>query len=274
MHKHKTTILIIRHDINAVKSFTINTHLIRNLKQYILGTGALFTILLLIFFNVFYNADTSRFESRYLFSETTSATLYGVKDTLTLSQKMNKIANNLSLINNYLQERGILLTQDQKDKDNPYNDNYSLIGNWEEESVVFLNSLENTPIGFPYYGRLTSEYGYRTNPFGGRRGEFHPGVDLKGPLGDPVYATGDGIVEKSDWTGGYGRAVTIRHENGLKTLFGHLSRLNVNAGDKVKAGDLIGYIGSTGRSTGTHLHYEIRKNGEDVNPNPFLKLNL
>ena len=127
-------------------------------------------------------------------------------------------------------------------------------------------------MGSPYYGDVSSGYGYRYNPFGGRGGEFHPGVDFKGATGDEVYATAGGVVEKSDWYAGYGLAVVIRHENGLSTLYGHLSRVNVGDGQRVKAGDVIGYLGSTGRSTGPHVHYEIRKDGIDIDPYPYLKI--
>ena len=143
---------------------------------------------------------------------------------------------------------------------------------FENKSVLFYKTLRNLPIGLPYYGELSSDYGYRKNPFGGYSGEYHPGLDFKGETGDPVYATGDGIIERCDWYSGYGNAVVIAHKKDFKSLYGHLSKVNVVQGQEIKAGDLIGFIGSTGRSTGPHLHYEIRKEGEDINPQSFLKL--
>ena len=124
-----------------------------------------------------------------------------------------------------------------------------------------------TPIqGF----RLTSDYGMRVHPvLGGMR--MHKGLDMASPVGTPVYATADGIVGKADWFGGYGLYVQIEHGGELETRYGHMSRLNVAAGQHVHKGDLIGFVGTTGRSTGPHLHYEVRVAGEAVNPLPYLQ---
>lgn len=116
---------------------------------------------------------------------------------------------------------------------------------------------------------LTSDYGMRTHPvLGGRRA--HKGVDLAGPVGTPVYATGDGLVSRASWFSSYGLYVSIEHGNQLQTRYAHMSRLNVAAGQWVKKGDIVGFIGSTGRSTGPHLHYEVRVLGEAVNPIPYM----
>ncbi len=120
--------------------------------------------------------------------------------------------------------------------------------------------------------RLTSSYGLRSDPFrGGRRS--HKGIDMAGPIGTPIYATADGIVGRSQWVRGYGKYIEINHGNEIQTRYGHMSRLNVKANARVKAGDLIGFIGSTGRSTGSHLHYEVRIAGQAVNPVPFMQSN-
>lgn len=120
--------------------------------------------------------------------------------------------------------------------------------------------------------KLTSSYGLRSDPFrGGRR--RHKGIDMAGPIGTPIYATADGIVGRSQWVRGYGKYIEINHGNEIQTRYGHMSRLNVKANARVKAGDLIGFMGSTGRSTGSHLHYEVRIAGEAVNPIPFMQSN-
>lgn len=120
--------------------------------------------------------------------------------------------------------------------------------------------------------RLTSNFGLRSDPFrGGRRS--HKGVDMAGPVGTPIYATADGIVGRSQWVRGYGNYIEINHGNEIQTRYGHMSRLNVKANARVKAGDLIGFMGSTGRSTGSHLHYEVRIAGQAVNPMPFMQSN-
>ncbi|MEQ8742135.1 M23 family metallopeptidase [Parasphingorhabdus sp.] len=119
---------------------------------------------------------------------------------------------------------------------------------------------------------LTSSYGFRADPFKGRRAN-HKGLDMAGPIGTPIYATADGIVGRAQWLGGYGNYVEINHGNGIQTRYGHMSKLNVDANARVKSGDLIGFMGSTGRSTGSHLHYEVRIAGEAVNPIPFMQSN-
>lgn len=119
---------------------------------------------------------------------------------------------------------------------------------------------------------MTSGFGFRSDPFRGRRAR-HKGVDMAGPIGTPIYATADGIVGRSQWVRGYGKYIEINHGNAIQTRYGHMSRLNVPANARVKAGDLIGFMGSTGRSTGSHLHYEVRIAGEAVNPLPFMQSN-
>jgi murein DD-endopeptidase MepM/ murein hydrolase activator NlpD len=117
--------------------------------------------------------------------------------------------------------------------------------------------------------RQTSNFGMRWHPvLGGHRA--HKGVDLSAPTGTPVYATADGVVGRADWFSSYGLYVALEHGGALETRYGHLSRLNVAAGQPVHKGDVIGYVGSTGRSTGPHLHYEVRIAGEAVNPVPYL----
>ena len=122
------------------------------------------------------------------------------------------------------------------------------------------------PVDSPAF---TSSFGMRTHPvLGGRRA--HKGVDLAMPTGSPIYATADGVISRADWYSGYGLYVAIEHGGELQTRYGHMSRLNVEAGQQVKKGDIIGYVGTTGRSTGPHLHYEVRIAGEAVNPVPYL----
>ncbi len=101
---------------------------------------------------------------------------------------------------------------------------------------------------------------------------MHAGIDLSGPVGTPIYATADGVISDAGWnSGGYGNLVKIDHGRGIETRYGHLSKIGVLAGQRIKRGDLIGRMGSTGRSTGSHLHYEVRIDGRAVNPIPFMK---
>ncbi|MFM2410306.1 MAG: hypothetical protein RL481_1134 [Pseudomonadota bacterium] len=117
--------------------------------------------------------------------------------------------------------------------------------------------------------RFSSHFGYRTDPFQGRR-KNHKGLDISGPIGTPIYATADGTIGRAQWVSGYGKYVEVEHGNAIQTRYGHMSALNVISGQRVKQGDIIGFMGSTGRSTGSHLHYEVRIAGEPVNPVSFL----
>ena len=139
-----------------------------------------------------------------------------------------------------------------------------------------LDSLEQGTIAIPSLEpvkgtRFTSGYGVRSDPFKGRAA-MHAGLDLAGPIGTPIYATADGTIGRAEWNnGGYGNLVEIDHGRGIQTRYGHLSKFVVSAGQHVKRGDLIALMGSTGRSTGSHLHYEVRIDGKPVNPIPFMQ---
>jgi len=122
-----------------------------------------------------------------------------------------------------------------------------------------------TPSIWPTHGWLSSTAGNRTDPFTGEK-DFHPGLDISADKGDPVYATADGTVANASAAGNYGNLVVLDHGFGIETRYGHLSAFKVKQGQAVKRGDLIGLVGSTGRATGAHLHYEVRANGRILNP--------
>lgn len=115
--------------------------------------------------------------------------------------------------------------------------------------------------------RMSSGFGWRRNPFTGASSQFHPGIDLAGKVGVPIYASGDGVViDPNKPMSGYGKVIVINHGFGFQTLYAHLSKIYVKYGEEVKRGQIIGLLGNTGPSTGPHLHYEVIKNGERVNP--------
>lgn len=149
-----------------------------------------------------------------------------------------------------------------------------LFASWNGTSTVSVPARPRTvsiPSRMPLQGAaLTSGFGMRTHPvLGGRRG--HKGIDLSSPIGTPIYATADAVVTRADWFSSYGLFISLDHGAALETRYGHLSRLNVAEGQSVRKGDLIGYVGSTGRSTGPHLHYEVRISGTAVNPVPYMQ---
>ncbi|MEM1431069.1 MAG: M23 family metallopeptidase [Pseudomonadota bacterium] len=131
---------------------------------------------------------------------------------------------------------------------------------------LYRLAAEKAPFAMPVRSgyRLTSGYGRRW-------GRMHNGTDFAGPVGTPIYTTADGVVTGAGWEGGYGRMITIQHEFGIETRYAHLSRIRVNVGERVSKGDRIGDMGNTGRSTGPHLHYETRVNGNAVNPMNFIR---
>jgi murein DD-endopeptidase MepM/ murein hydrolase activator NlpD len=130
--------------------------------------------------------------------------------------------------------------------------------------------INTRPSIWPVDGRLQGYFGRRTDPFSGEDGVFHRGVDIVAPTGTPIRASADGIVLQAGFLGGYGRLVVIDHGNGLQTYYAHLSRLGVIAGQEVRRGDVIGALGSSGRVTAPHLHYEVRQHGNPVNPYTYL----
>ena len=122
-----------------------------------------------------------------------------------------------------------------------------------------------TPSIWPAHGWLTGTFGGRSDPFSGEPA-FHQGLDISTEKGQPIFATADGVVESASYTGEYGNLIVINHGFGLTTRYGHMSSFVAKPGTRIKRGDVIGYVGSTGRSTGTHVHYEILANGKLINP--------
>ncbi len=139
------------------------------------------------------------------------------------------------------------------------------------ESLLFDQKLDSksTPAGMPSRGYISSGYGGRSDPFGRGRAH-HLGIDIDSNTGDPITAAAEGVVSFSGVRNGYGNVVEIDHGNGYKTLYAHNSVNLVRAGDVVRSGQLIGKVGSTGRSTGSHLHFEVMLNGRQVNPRQYL----
>ncbi len=131
----------------------------------------------------------------------------------------------------------------------------------------------SAPNLWPVEGRITGSFGERIDPFNGE-GAFHSGVDISAEVGSPVIAPADGAVVFANFLGGYGRAVAIDHGHGITTRYGHLASFAVTPGQYIHRGDIIGYVGQSGRSTGPHLHYEVRINDTPVNPHKYLRMTL
>lgn len=136
--------------------------------------------------------------------------------------------------------------------------------------IQTTSSPASIPLIWAHQGKINNEFGFRRNPFGGRTYEFHAGMDIDGERGDMVVAPANGVVTEVGWKGGYGQMVEVDHGNGLKTRYGHLSKIEVALGQTLTRGQVMAFVGSTGRSTGPHLHYELRLNDMPINPRRFL----
>ena len=146
------------------------------------------------------------------------------------------------------------------------------LGELKQEVLARQIRLAANPSIWPTSGDVSSRFGSRNSPWG-EGSDWHPGIDIANNMGTPIFATADGVVVQSGWSGGYGNLVQINHGNGISTLYGHNSQIAVSVGETVKKGQIISYMGSTGNSTGPHCHYEVRVNGTVVNPESFLLLN-
>lgn len=199
------------------------------------------------------------------------------KEKITLALKVKAIEEKIKKANKTLRRKGIKIKIPEPEggifipaENIKPSDIY--LKSLEKSISKFVSVISDIPVGVPLYGRLTSRFGYRRDPFNGRLA-FHTGIDLKATYKQPVRATANGVVIFSGWKRGYGKVVIIRHKYGFETIYAHLAWKRVGINQPVKAGDIIGYAGSTGRSTGVHLHYEIRRYGKLVNPLKLLYLN-
>lgn len=275
--KEKTTVLFVSKNSKAPKPVQISSQLILNWKKYV-------AILSLIFFSlvasIVYLCSSSL--QQYKLQDALSRkiqsmhTLFSQVDTTAMRKKFTKIDKDLSTINGFLKARGIQTASKEPQGGEVENDVLST-----DEITDFYDSYLNrimynisyTPLGAPYPGNITSNFGHRENPFGGSNVETHKGLDIKGPMGAPVKAMAKGKVSFAGPKGGFGNCIILKHGNGFETLYGHLSKILVSSGQQIEIGQQIGNIGSTGRSTGPHLHYEVHRNGQKINPQSFLTLN-
>lgn len=186
-------------------------------------------------------------------------------------EKLKEISSKLQAIEEYLRKRGIRFEGKGSVGGSAYTPNTDMeyVNFLLQRSDRLYKSLRTLPTGYPLEGKLTSSYGWRKNPFG-RGYEFHTGMDIEAPTGSPVRATADGIVLHAGRLYQYGETVIIAHASGYRTLYAHLSRIEVKEGERVLAGQTIGRVGSTGRSTGPHLHYEVIKDERAINPEDFV----
>ncbi|HVY55222.1 MAG TPA: M23 family metallopeptidase [Thermodesulfobacteriota bacterium] len=275
MNKDHLTIMLITPGSKGPKALNLKiSHLKIAAFSFIF-----FTVLSLISFcstYTFYKASESKTRSVKNLAntiDTLSQDLMLNKSTeVGLRDKMMSIENKLLEMQEMLDKKGIKKDLAVGGEFIPADRlSISYIDYMQKDVDELFNTMKNLPVGTPLEGKINSGFGYRKDPFRSSIG-FHSGVDIDAKFGDPVVATADGIVEKTGWQGSYGKTVILQHEDGFETIYGHLSKISVEEGQKVKVGEEIGKAGNTGRSTGTHLHYEVIKDGKRVNPTNFLSL--
>lgn len=266
--------VIVNKNNPNTKSYTVPTKHIARLKYYLTGISFLFiaVIATLVIFIKKYNQNIAAEQELQRFKTEVAGPL--ATDTVVANAYIKRIDSKLSIIKKYLRQRGVKPVKLHAGG-NSKNPNISAINTYRYYNIYLKSLIKNLkymPLGYPHANHTNSRFGYRSNPFHGRGSEFHSGIDIQGDTGDNVQATGNGKVFFAGWFQGYGNCVRIKHEHGYETLYGHLSRIMVKNGQKISAGEEIGKLGSTGRSTGPHLHYEVRYLGQPINPERFLEL--
>ena len=294
-----STIISVNKNQEQTQAIRVKTKHLKRVKHYI--ASIVCTVLALVGTIIYLNSKNTahELEKQQLLTQiaqlkgkspviavtpdATSASENGtaIKSAASLGSASNYIQSiqaKLQKINDYLRKRGLKgfsiksVGGDGNAEESQLTDNekYSM---YDEYLSRLLNSVAFTPMGYPRISSITSVFGYRSDPFDSEDAEYHPGIDFRGHKGDAVKTTANGKVIFTGWKGGYGNCIIIKHANDFETLYGHLSRIGVKEGQEVNTGDVIGKVGSTGHSTGAHLHYEVRKNGKPVNPAKFLTLN-
>ncbi|HVW94459.1 MAG TPA: M23 family metallopeptidase [Mucilaginibacter sp.] len=279
-----STVIIVNKNKEGSQTLQVKTKHIDRLKHYLTGVLAIITVLTLSVIYLGHQNQQKEEEKqklvaqvRKLKGEVPPPDLEAQKES-TAQSYIQSIEAKLKTINNYLKKRGLKGFSTKDVGGNPSadaakltaEDTYSM---YDEYLSRLVHTVAFTPMGYPRISSLTSYFGYRSDPFNTTSAEFHPGIDFKGNRGDDAKCTANGKVVFAGRMGGYGNCVRIAHANSYETLYGHLSRISVKVGQQVTAGQKVGEIGSTGRSTGNHLHYEVRKNGKAINPIKFLTLN-
>jgi murein DD-endopeptidase MepM/ murein hydrolase activator NlpD len=274
--RDKTTVIFLNKGQNYQKPIQVHTHFLIHWKKLISFVIILFVGMAFFIFYLLKSREEIQLTKQQLAKqlEQQKRDLVAL-DTTSLRQQYLSIDSKLAKINKYLKVRGLKpnvkgLGGETSDKDLGTTQE---IGNFYEAYLdKMLKLVGFTPMGYPHWGKISSTFGHRENPFSGSSVERHKGLDIQARTGESVKTTANGTVKLADWNGGYGKCVIISHGNGFETLYGHLSKITVKEGQQVKAGDVIGKVGSTGRSTGAHLHYEVHKNGNIINPKSYLNL--
>lgn len=269
--KYSTVVIFDKHQGDP-KSLAVRSEHLDRWKWYVIA-GVGFVVLLFVAL-LFYARQAARNErAAQLLHEYQQEVLKPMAiDTNVAKAYIHKIDNKLRKIEKYLRQRGVELMG------KPEFSHVEKHGRQAIQTYIHyaryltevLKKAQATPLGYPLYNRISSGFGYRGDPFHARRSVYHHGIDIEGDRGDRVNTTANGTIISAGWNSGYGNCIIIRHASGYETLYGHLSKIKVRTGERVRAGQCIGLVGSTGHSTGNHLHYEVHRGGQEKNPIHFL----
>jgi murein DD-endopeptidase MepM/ murein hydrolase activator NlpD len=272
----KTTILFVNKNPGIMKPIQVSSKIILNWKKYILAISFVFlSLIATIVYLASNKIEQNKLQEALAKKLQSMHLLISEVDTNAVREKFTKIDKELSTINGFLNARGIQTAfkgPEGGEADHDVISTNEISSFYEGYLNRIIYNVSYTPMGLPFHGAITSEFGHRENPFGGSDIETHKGLDIKGPIGGEVKAVAKGEVAFAGLKGGFGNCIILKHGNGFETLYGHLSKILVSVGQPIDIGQQIGLIGSTGRSTGPHLHYEVHRNGQKINPEGFLKL--
>ncbi len=204
------------------------------------------------------------------------ATAYQEEKESLISTAVDQLNERSELIEKVFSSIGIKISESKESDSRQSGGPFIQQSDGEKDELLFkadkyLSTIRYLPLGKPVQGSISSGFGKRKDPLN-HKTALHSGIDFRGNRGDQIYATADGVVKKAFRNGGYGNYVLIDHGNGYTSSFSHMQKYLVHKGDRVERGQLIGFIGNTGRSTGSHLHYEIALDQKPVNPYKFLKV--
>lgn len=267
---NKTTVIFIDNTQKIRKPVLIPTFFLKNWKFFFWGFFVFLGIIIYTFF--FIIKQYSILQEKEILSLTKKTEVYSEK----LVKQYDFVTEQITEVNNLLKSKGLKEINIVKPLEDPI---LNLVSENIIENLYFeyfndiKKTLSNTPLGSPIAGDISSNFGNRQNPFHGISLENHGGLDIKGAHGTPVKSTANAKVIFAGYKGSYGNLVILQHGENFETYYGHLSKILVVANQYIKLNTIIGNVGSTGRSTGPHLHYEIRQNGKTINPKTYLNLN-
>jgi murein DD-endopeptidase MepM/ murein hydrolase activator NlpD len=273
-NKKYSTIVIFDKSQSDPQTITVRSKHLSRWKSYVIM--ALIFVAFLLVILIFYAKQAAKNEKAAQILEKYQKEVLKplAIDTNFAKEYIHKIDVKLKKLERYLEQRGVKMDEKMEfaREKKPSKQAIQTYIQYNKKVSEVFKKVQNTPLGFPVLKHISSGYGYRSNPFGKRGAVFHHGIDIDGKSGDRVNATASGTVVLASWNSGYGNCVIVKHDTKYSTLYGHLSKISVRKGQHIVAGQKVGLVGSTGHSTGDHLHYEIHKGEKECNPMNFLNI--